>query len=399
MPKFTLHAVRVVQYGIEMFLVSIPIETLVQLKIEIEKFDPLLKDAALNKQIDKESYCERQGYQREHEKNRSNRFGRFVAKQDVAGSNTEHLAISPTTLQINDRKKHCQWNEKDKTLTIDSDFTLYIVDGQHRKHGFDLAIQLKPELAGKYHVPVMLTYGLAKEKEIEQFVNINSLHRGVKTILATELKTDMKMLFEDSESSITVKDEALICNIALHLIATKHDSPWFEKIAYANAKKMTKKERIEQDMQHKLGQSSFNSSLKPIYKLLNTFGWPGANTINEKAEKIAKIICEYWSAIRELMPEPFLSPDEYYLQKSTGCLALNEVLPAILVMMHQGRRLPEKDQFIVMLQESDWYTSAERWCERGDVSAYQGTGEGRSGIAKLVEDIKKEINEAHKMAI
>ena len=182
MSQFTLPALRAFQNGTEMFLVAIPARRLTELDIKVERFDAGLFDQFHNGDISAEQLLEMQGYQRLVEKNRVNRFAAYL-KLDSA--------ISPTVLLINDRDGGCKYDDETGELHFDTEVTLYIFDGQHRKDGYVKAV-LEQNKLGDFPVFVVITSDIDKRREMEQFQVINGTAKGVKTNLVIEIKAALQ---------------------------------------------------------------------------------------------------------------------------------------------------------------------------------------------------------------
>src|SRR5438309_4277119 len=156
MSVITLPALRAVQNGHVMFLVSIPAAKLKQLNLKVERFDSTLVERHRGGEITDEEYLDQQGYQRTVDNNRANKFAAYLQQEE---------AISPTVLLINDRNGACTYNEKTGMLTFDTKSPLFIYDGQHRDKGIEKALSLKADLAD-FPIFAVITSELPKLKEM-----------------------------------------------------------------------------------------------------------------------------------------------------------------------------------------------------------------------------------------
>jgi DGQHR domain-containing protein len=379
MSQFSLPALRVFQNGTEMFLVAIPARRLAELDIRVERFDASLFDQFRKGQISAEHLLQKQGYQRAVEKNRVNRFATYL-KQDSA--------ISPTVLLINDREGGCKFDEETGELLFDTDVTLFIFDGQHRKDGYVKALLDEAKL-GEFPVFVVITSDIDKRREMEQFQVINGTAKGVKTNLVVEIKAALN---QDVIGTNAKDAKKIVCNHAMHAVNSREDSPWKGMIIAANQSKIRKSEirdNPELDLQRILGSTSFIESLGPVYDYLLTHRmWGGGANVELQArgERIADIVIEFWKAVHELMPEPFYAPKDYLLHKGIGCMSLHRVLQHLLGVMHQARRDWTADQFQIMLEPSPWLTQSDYW-EAKDSEASNYAAATRAGAEKLAGEI------------
>ena len=362
-----------------MFLVAIPIKSLRQLDIQVERFDASLFDQFRNGHLTAEQLLQKQGYQRLVEKNRVNRFAAYL-KQDSA--------ISPTVLLINDRDEGCKYDEATGELTFDTKVALFIYDGQHRKDGYIKALLEQYKLAD-FPVFAVITSAIDKRREMEQFQVINGTAKGVKTNLVIEIKS---ALHQDVIGTNPKDAKKIACNHAMHSANFREDSPWRGAIIMASQSKVKKSEiedNPELENQRILGSTSFIESLGPIYDyLLQHRMWGGGeNTeLESRGERMADIVIEFWKAVKELMPSPFDVPKDYLLQKAIGCMSLHRVLQHLLGVMHMARREWTAEQFQVMLEPSAWLTQADYW-EAKDSEASNYAGASRASAEKLAGEI------------
>jgi hypothetical protein len=74
--------------------------------------------------------------------------------------------------------------------------------------------------------------------------------------------------------------------------------------------------------------NSFVDALRPVYDYMSMLKF--AAGIDERAEGIAAVINEFWSALKEKMPEAFERANDYALFKSGG------VGPMHIVLLYPG---------------------------------------------------------------
>ena len=392
MSVLTLPALRAVQNGHVMFLVSIPAAKLNLLNLKVERFDPSLVERLRRAEITSEEYLDQQGYQRVVDNNRANKFAAYLQQDE---------AISPTVLLINDRNGACTFNQTTGALTFDTKTPLFIYDGQHRDKGLEKALSLKSNLAD-FPIFVVITSKLPKLKEMTQFKVINGTAKGVKTNLVIEILTAI----QTDETEVSVKDaKQIACNHATHEINRRDDSPWKGMVALANTTKPKKSEiNVNPELEHQriLGSQSFLRSLRPIYDYLEANKWPTVrngtlktpSSLEDRGRKIADIVVQFWRAVKQQMPEPFDSPGEYVLHGAMGVLCMHTVLASLLGDMYTGRRQWITDEFVTMTSGSEWFTDDGQWeKDGGEAATYGGYGGTEKLAALIIESLTPTTDE------
>ena len=272
---------------------------------------------------------------------------------------------------------------------------LYIYDGQHRTKGIEKALSLKADLAD-FPVFAVITAELPKLKEMTQFKVINGTAKGVKTNLVIEIMTAI----QTEETEVSAKEaKQIACNHATHEINRREDSPWKGMVALANTAKPKRSEiNVNPELEHQriIGSQSFLRSLQDLYDYLEANKWPNVKkgvlktpgSLEERGRKIADIVIEFWKAVRDQMPEPFESPDEYLLHSGLGVNAMHTVLASLLGDMYTGRRAWVANEFLTMTQESEWFSDASQWeKENGEAATYSGFGGMDRLSAVIIESL------------
>jgi hypothetical protein len=98
-------------------------------------------------------------------------------------------------------------------------------------------------------------------------------------------------------------------------------SPWHKLIALPNESQWTKRAIAEDPTREHtrvIRASSFVDALRPVYEYLSQLKM--AATLDERAQEIASVVNEFWSALKEKMPEAFERPNDYALFKSNGVM-------------------------------------------------------------------------------
>ena len=382
MSILALPALRAVQNGHVMYLVSIPAAKLKELNLKVERYDPALVERYRGGEITKEQFVALQGYQRTIDNNRANKFAAYLQQES---------AISPTVLLMNDRGGGCTFDEKTNMLTIDTNVAIFIYDGQHREQGIEKALTNKADLAD-FPIFVVITAKLPKLKEMTQFKVINGTAKGVKTNLVIEIMTAI----QTEESEVSVKDaKQIACNHATHEINRRDDSPWKGMVALANTVRPKKSEIDDNpDLENKriIGSQSFLRSLQPVHDYLEANKWPSVRngtlktpaSLQDRGAKIAEIIVEFWQAVKRQMSDPFETPNDYLLHSSLGVNVMHGVLASLLGDMHRGRRPWLTDDFVTMTEHSEWFNDASQWQKDGGEAANYSGYEGMDKLTAVV---------------
>lgn len=369
--RYTVPAVRAVQNGQEVFLFFLPAKTLNELPIRVEQFDS-------NSPYDDPN----QGYQRTAEKNRARRFARYLEAPD---------AISPTALMLNDRNSQTKYNAKTGELVFDSDKgPIFNYDGQHRELGYRFRLEGDAAFA-EFPIPVVMTRGMDKLAEMLQFRTINSTAKGVATALVNAILAKLHATEGDDAIDVSAHRN-VVCYKVTEAMNNDPDSPWHNLIALPNQNQWTKREIAEDPAREHtrvIKANSFVDALRPVYDYMATHML--AAGIDERAVQIAIIVSEFWSALKEKMPEAFEEPNDYALFKSGGVGPMHLVLRDLLMKMHIGRRKFVKEEFLAMLEGSELLANEEFWQSGNDDGAriYSGKANWPDLAKRIIRDTEE----------
>lgn len=370
MDRYSVPAIRAVQNGQEIFAFFLPAKLLKALPLLVEKFDPA-------KPYDDEY----QGYQRAAERNRARRFARYLSAPD---------AISPTALMLNDRRSQTKFNAKERTLTFDTEIPIYVYDGQHRELGYEFRLE-DYEAFGEFPIPVIMTRGMNKLTEMLQFRVINSTAKGVPTALVNAILA--KLQSTEGDTAVDTSSHRNVVGYKVtEALNNDPESPWYQLIALPNQPFWTKKQIAEDPArQHTriLKANSFVDALRPVYDYVSQLDL--AASLDDRAATIAQVVNEFWSALKEKMPEAFESPSEYALFRSGGVGPVHLVLRDLMVKMHVGRRAYVKTEFLAMMAGSDLLSTAEFWRSDNDDGAriYSGKANWPDLAKRIIRDIEE----------
>lgn len=369
--RYSVPAVRAVQNGQELFLFFLPAKTLNALSIEVERFDPE------NPYDDPD-----QGYQRIAEKNRARRFARYLEAP---------AAISPTAMMLNDRNRQSKYDPKSGMLTFDSEKgPIYNYDGQHRELGYRIRMD-GDEAFAEFPIPVVMTRGMEKLTEMMQFRTINSTAKGVPTALVNAILAKLQAV-EGDDAIDASAHRNVVCYKVTELLNNDPNSAWHQLIALPNQSQWRKRDIVEDSTREHtrvIKANSFVDALRPAYDYMTMLKM--AASIDDRAAEIASVVNEFWSAIKEKMPETFEQANDYALFKSGGVGPMHLVLRDLMVKMHTGHRKFVKDEFLAMMEESDLLSNAEFWQSDNEDGAriYSGKANWPDLAKRIIRDVEE----------
>ena len=349
--QVSVPAVQAVQNGHQLFLFFLSADTLKDLPIQVERYDP-----------DKPYDAHDQGYQRSPERNRARRFSRYLQNAD---------ALSPTALMLNDRHSVTEFDAQRNELLFDTaKGPIFNYDGQHRELGYRFRLEDDPSF-GKFCIPVVMTRGIDKLTEMLQFQTINSTAKGVATSLVNAILAKHHAREGDDVLSGTVQTRNVVGYKVTEQVNNDPDGPWHQLIVLPNQKLWTKKEITEVPARKHtrvVKANSFVDALRPLYDYVTMLRGVTA-TVDERAEEIASIVNEFWTALKDQMPDAFASPRDSALFKSGGIGPIHLVLRDLLTKMYLARRQFVRNEFKIMIAGSDLLTDADFWSSSNENGA------------------------------
>lgn len=107
--------------------------------------------------------------------------------------------------------------------------------------------------------------------------------------------------------------------------------------------------------------------------------------------EIARVVNEFWAALKEKMPGAFESASDYALFKSGGVGPMHLVLRDLLVKMHTGRRKYVKNEFLAMLAGSDLLDEESFWLSSNEDGAriYSGKANWPDLAKRIIRDVEE----------
>lgn len=298
------------------------------------------------------------GYQRSFSKTRVNQIKRYLDKEN---------GIIPNSILVNIDSTMYQYDAQKKVLILpDSENTLgFIIDGQHRVWGADLATT-------NIQLPVVATIELNTVQQAQLFVKINKSQKGVPVSLYLDLLEITEGVIDDFDG-----EEVSAQRRAVEIVKRLNDdeeSPFFELI------------RTTGDFGSGIALSEFVSQLKEYVdpkkgKLLN-YGF-------EQQYRIFKI---YFKAVKSVFLEEWTSSESLIL-KTVGFGGLMKAFYEIFHLVTQGERSFSTENTILLLQKiSDFKFSTDN-LPGGGIKAQDNAGK------VLVNSIKKALKDDNEFSI
>ncbi len=333
-------AMKVVQNGVELYLTRLPINDISKLYL-VDRFD-----------IEENTG----GYQRSLDDARARQVRHYVQN--------ERPGTLPAAVVMNCRDNQGlvfkETHDGMGSLTIRS--KLWLVDGQHRIAGLELAAE-KDGAVGDYVVPVVILNGQDRASEMEHFFVINDRQKGVPIDLVLRF-----LVAKNGNSLPTDRDDALAI-VVTDFIALDRGSCWFKRIQLTNEARL----RI-----HTITERSFHRALLPVVRI------PSLRRSDPK--RAASIIANYWNALRDLMPEAFADPRRYLIMRTVGAYTMNIVLPHVFDICLRRDSFSQANFLEVMLKTG---IDSEDWTREA-----AGSYAGMVGFQRLAEKYIQKLPDA-----
>ena len=313
------------------------------------------------------------GYQRAPEAPRIRKLATFLKNESVP--------LLPTSVLLSHRGEPLEKREiAQDVVEIDlpEHSVLYIVDGQHRVAGLQMAIEKNGlERFRSFQLPVVFMEFADVGDEAHQFRVINDNMKKVNTMLARRL-LELRLQKGGAEAKKALRSSKDLWQAesvsVIRALKQEADSVWGDRIQAPNETKRSS---------HIVRELSFSTSLKPI---LND---PIATDVG--IDGIAAFLVNYWQAWREVVPEAFADPDQHVIQKTPGVFSLHLVARYVLKVMDRRKiTSPSVAELRLVLDEAGDAASAEYWkAGNPDGAAMAGSMAGFKIVADtIIEDLQ-----------
>jgi DNA sulfur modification protein DndB len=281
------------------------------------------------------------GYQRRFTPQHSLDFRKYIQQ--------EHSSTIPLTFNLRPREDKA-WSiarssspQAELTLKLNEGKLLTQVDCQHRLgHLNDLDISL----------PFMCYIGLSEREEMEIFNVINSKAKGLSTSLLD---------FHDATLTSDLAKERPELFIALHL-NNSPSSPWYRQLDLGGTTTsgMTRRASL------RMMQTAVRRLLSQTKALRN-----------RKAEEVAQMILDFWSAVALVSQEAWDAPRKHLICKGVGVHALMGIAADLII---ERREVCDKRYFVNQLSA---FMSDVDWKANGSLAGLGGQGGVKSAISIL----------------
>lgn len=328
-----------------------------------------------------------QGYQRPAEGPRIKKFANWLRRESEEGGKVR----MPTAILLSARSSDVALSPTG-TITLKSNNKLPLIDGQHRKCGFDYAINDKSmNQFADYEIPVVIMQDIDKIGEMKQFKTVNGEQKSVRTDLVNMILT--QLVEHEGEESIKESEHWKV--VASHVVKRLNgdvSGPWYDQIVMPDQREYTKEEQsVSPELLHRrvARATSFITALKPIEQYLAVVR-PEQMSIKDRANELFNVIDAFWRAIRSMNPKCFEEADDYVLLKTPGIFALHRLCLAVMKDMYVGRRDWTESEFKHMLanceelfDSSFWFVGEKGKEDRGAGAMY-GSMKGFSELGELL---------------
>lgn len=378
MKTITLPAIELRQNGTRLLITKMRAADL-ETYTRIDPFD-----------TDKEFDDPEQGYQRPAEMPRVKKLGNWMKKELEAGGNVR----MPTALLLSARGSEVVLSPNG-TITLKESKKLPLIDGQHRRRGFEWAIHEKGVTAlADFELPVVILQDIDKVGEMNQFRIVNGEQKSVRTDLVNFILT--QLVAREGDDAVEEKNEwKVVASLVTKRLNEDEGGPWYDRIVMPDQRTYSKEEIAEDpSLQHlrTARATSFITSLKPIDAYLDNLRAGGA-TLEQRADTLFAVLDGFWRAIRKRNPTVFDAADDYVMTKTPGIFALHRLCLSLMKDMYRGRRDFDEAGFAHMLKDASFIADPSKWsagnteAERGDAAKYGSM----KGFAELGDLLYEEV--------
>jgi DGQHR domain-containing protein len=332
-----------------------------------------------------------QGYQRPEETARVKKLSNWMRRELEDG----HSVRMPTALLLSARGSEVVLSPNG-TITLKESSKLPLIDGQHRRRGFEWAIAEKglSELAD-FELPIVIILDIDLVGEMTQFRIVNGEQKSVRTDLVNMILT--QLVAREGDDAISEKDEwKVVASLVAKRLNADKAGPWYDRIVMPDQRTYSKEEvNAKPALQHlrTARATSVITSLKPIDGYLSQLR-PGSATIEQRADDLFTVIDGYWRAVRSMMPSCFDEADDYVLLKTPGIFALHRLCLSVMKDMYRGHREFIEKEFAKMLDTTGELHNPAFWsvgssaADRGDAAKY-GSMKGFAELGDLLYESSK----------
>ena len=384
-----LYAILSRQYAWEVFLGKVRLKDLLESKqTKVDLWDPKKRGAPKSN-----------GYQRIINPRKANYFGDYLYDQENFSPSALYINIRDNQAKsVNDELEEVYPQASLWKISIPSNVTMWVVDGQHRLSGLEniLAWNNDPNI----ELPLILTVGLTREQEMYQFITINKARGAILTQLSERLladaarKTPELKAWLQARSNVAVKQTNLgfieRATEVLDIMEGNQNGQWFQRIGMPNE---TREDRAKDQKVVGVSSKSFIDSLKPLMRLdikNAPLGFPSADVI-------AGHLTNVWNGIKLVSPEMFEKNNvcNYAIQQTIGTFAIHFTLNKLYADVLNYKKLIDltpkewaKIFDVKALASKEWIRDSTT----GKMGTYLSYGTNMKSFDLISNDIIHQIN-------
>ncbi|NDQ58366.1 MAG: DGQHR domain-containing protein [Acidipila sp.] len=303
---------------------------------------------------DPKNVVKRRGYQRKPDDRRVKSIAKYFEKK---------TSLMPVAGLVNVRESgKLKYNNKKKELVIPDGVNIWVVDMQHRLKGLVKARE-DGLVKDDFLFPVVITEGMDQVREAAQFYIINTKSKKMDVALTRRLLIENDLIKDISDAK-PWEIEAVQITIDMNQSSALRENPWHDAIRRPNEEKRNP---------HVATEKSFVSSLRQLL-IAGKYKQP---------HQVAKRLANFWSAIRENVPEAFDDPRRYMIQKTSGMFAFNFFIAPLFFSKYEDKEFAKRLAGLKRLKADFWKRSNKRGARRF------GTGIG--GYSNLAQFVQKHL--------
>lgn len=284
------------------------------------------------------NYTTKRGYQRQPATSRVSSFATEIKKGRVD---------FPTAILLNIRSKSGIAAIRDGKLRLsdirDGAAAFYVVDGQHRLLALGKAVDDGYRQLLDLQIPFTCMVGADENEEMEQFYQVNSNAKAVRTDLAyallkkrAETEDGLVEALEERGRAWQVSGQGIVERLAVE------STVWKNRIRLPG---MEKGDTV-------ITSASMVSSLKPV------LASPYFSRL--KGDQQIRVLEAFWEGIRNVLRDAFDHPTDYSIQKGVGVIVMHTLMPEVLELVRdRGLSTTDPEAYEAVLEETLTKTSGE----------------------------------------
>jgi DGQHR domain-containing protein len=256
------------------------------------------------------NYTTKRGYQRQPAMSRVSAFATEIKKGRVD---------FPTAILLNIRSKGAMSAIDDGRLDLSAIGdgaklpAFYVVDGQHRLLALGKAVEDGHRQLLDLEIPFTCMVGADENEEMEQFYQVNSNAKAVRTDLAyallkkrAETEDGLVQALEERGRAWQVSGQGIVERLAVE------STVWKNRIRLPG---MEKGDTV-------ITSASMVSSLKPV------LASPYFSRL--KGDQQIRVLEAFWEGIRNVLRDAFDHPTDYSIQKGVGVIVMHTLMPEVI---------------------------------------------------------------------